>query len=136
MCHCINMLRNKLSSLYLISGVIVYVCVKYLVFQAAPPLPPSPEEALRMQAGSGKEGFFLGVRKLLKNRGFILLLISFGLAVSVMNSLCTLFNELILAHFPVCTCVIRNLYYCFLNWIAASKTLARDTRKTLCFRHY
>jgi len=105
----------------------VYVCVKYLVFQAAPPLPPSPEEALRMHAESGKEGFFLGLRNLMKNRGFILLLITYGLAVSVINSLCTLLNELILAYFPVCMCVIRNLYYWCLNWIAASKTLA-----TLC----
>jgi FLVCR family feline leukemia virus subgroup C receptor-related protein len=89
----------------------VYVCVKYLVFQAAPPLPPSSEEALRIQTESEGESFFLGVRKLLKNRGFILLLITYGVAVSVINSLGTLLNELILTYFPVCMCVIRNLYY-------------------------
>ena len=114
----------------------VYFCVKYLVFQAAPPLPPSPEEALRLQAESGRESFFLGVKKLLKNRGFILVLITYGLAVSVINSLGTLLNELILPYFPVCMCVIRNLYYWCLNWITASKTWAKDTRNTLCFRHY
>jgi hypothetical protein len=91
--------------------IFVHICVKYLVFQAAPPLPPSPQEALKMQAESGKEGFFLGVRKLLKNRGFILLLVTYGLAVAVINSLGTLFNELILAYFPVCMYVTRNLYY-------------------------
>jgi len=64
-----------------------------------------------MQAESGRESFFLGVRKRLKNQGFILLLITFGLAVAVINSLSTLLNELILAYFPVCMCVIRNLYY-------------------------
>jgi hypothetical protein len=78
----------------------------------------------------------LGVRKLLKNRGFILVLITYGLAASVISALCTLFNELILTYFPVCVCVIRNLYYWCLNWITASKSWARDTRNTLCFRHY
>ena len=113
----------------------VYVCAKYLVFQAAPPLPPSPEEALRMQGESGKEGFFLRVIKLLKNRGFILLLISYGLAVSVINSFCTLLNELILTYFLVCMCLVKNLCYWCLIWTTAGKTCARDTRNTLCFRH-
>jgi hypothetical protein len=58
-----------------------------------------------MQGESGKEGFFWGVRKLLKNKGFILLLITYGLAVAVINSLSTLLNQLILAYFPVCVCV-------------------------------
>jgi FLVCR family feline leukemia virus subgroup C receptor-related protein len=74
-------------------------------------LPPSPEEALRIQAESGRGGFFLGVRKLLKNRGFILLLITYSLSVAVIGSVSTLLNELILAYFPVCMCVIRNFYY-------------------------
>jgi FLVCR family feline leukemia virus subgroup C receptor-related protein len=83
------------------AGACTFVLILVVAFfQAAPPLPPSPEEALRMQAESGKEGFFLGLRKLLKNQGFILLLITFALAVSVINSLCTLLNELILAYFP------------------------------------
>jgi FLVCR family feline leukemia virus subgroup C receptor-related protein len=85
----------------------VYVCVKYLVFRAAPPLPPSPEEALRLQAEGGSESFFLGVRKLLKNRGFILVLMTYGLAVALINSLSTLLNELILTYFPVCMCAIE-----------------------------
>jgi FLVCR family feline leukemia virus subgroup C receptor-related protein len=89
----------------------MHICVTYLVFQAAPPLPPSTEEALKMQAESGKEGFFLGVRNLLKNRGFILLLITYGLAVAVINSLGTLLNQLILAYFLVCVYVIRCLFY-------------------------
>ena len=117
------------TTLFLV--LFVYVCVEYLVFQAAPPLPPSPEEALKMQGESGRKSFFLGVRKLLKNRGFILLLISNGLAVAVINSLSTLLNELILNYFPVCMCVIRNLYYWCLNCITASKSWARDTRRTL-----
>jgi hypothetical protein len=63
-----------------------------------------------MQAESGSGGFFLGVRKLLKNRGFILLVITYSLALAVLNSVSTLLNELILAYFPVCMCVIRNFY--------------------------
>lgn len=72
------------------------------VFQAAPPLPPSPEQALKVQDASRKEGFFSGVKRLLENRGFILLLFTYGLAVAVINSLCTLLNQLILTYFPVC----------------------------------
>jgi hypothetical protein len=84
-----------------------------------------------MQAESGRESFFLGVRNLLKNQGFILLLITFGLALSVINSLGTLLNELILTYFPVCMCVIRNSYYLWLNWITVSKPWARDRKNTV-----
>jgi hypothetical protein len=83
--------------------IIIYA--KYSVFKAAPPLPPSPEQALKVQAASRKDGFFLGVKRLLENRGFILLLFTYGLAVAVINSLGTLLNQLILAYFPVCICV-------------------------------
>jgi FLVCR family feline leukemia virus subgroup C receptor-related protein len=78
------------------------MCVIYSVFQAAPPLPPSPEQAFKIQAESGKEGFFSAVKRLLKNRGFILLLVTYGLAVAVINSIGTFLNQLILAYFPVC----------------------------------
>jgi FLVCR family feline leukemia virus subgroup C receptor-related protein len=77
------------------------LCVKYSVFEAAPPLPPSPEQAFKVQDASRKEGFFSGVKRLLENRGFILLLITYGLAVAVINSLSTLLNQLILTYFPV-----------------------------------
>jgi hypothetical protein len=82
-------------------GVFFIIYIKYSVFKAAPPLPPSPEQALKTEAESRKNGFFLGVKRLLENHGFILLLFTYGLAVSVINSLGTLLNQLILTHFPV-----------------------------------
>ncbi|GFG32507.1 hypothetical protein Cfor_04335 [Coptotermes formosanus] len=43
------------------AGACTFVLILVLAFfQAAPPLPPSPEEALKMQGESGKEGFFWG----------------------------------------------------------------------------
>lgn len=84
----------------------VTIYVKYSVFKAAPPLPPSPEQALKLQAATRKNGFFLGLKRLLENRGFILLLFTYGLAVAVINSLGTLLNQLILSYFPVYVCVV------------------------------
>ncbi|XP_021935727.1 uncharacterized MFS-type transporter C09D4.1-like isoform X2 [Zootermopsis nevadensis] len=83
------------------AGVCTFLLILVVAFfQAAPPLPPSPEQALKVQDASRKEGFFSGVKRLLENRGFILLLFTYGLAVAVINSLCTLLNQLILTYFP------------------------------------
>lgn len=83
------------------AGACTFVLILVIAFfKAAPPLPPSPEQALKLQAASRKNGFFLGVKRLLENRGFILLLFTYGLAVAVINSLGTLLNQLILSYFP------------------------------------
>ncbi|PNF14534.1 hypothetical protein B7P43_G15362 [Cryptotermes secundus] len=63
------------------AGTFVLILV-IAFFKAAPPLPPSPEQALKLQAAWRKNGFFLGVKRLLENRGFILLLFTYGLAVA------------------------------------------------------
>ncbi|XP_069694736.1 choline/ethanolamine transporter flvcr2b-like [Periplaneta americana] len=93
------------SDLSVLFNVTAGVCTLALIlvvagFQKAPPLPPSPEQALKIQAASEEESFLLGVKRLMINKGFVLLLITYSLDVSVLNSLSTLLNQLILIYFP------------------------------------
>lgn len=68
------------------------------VFKAAPATPPS---AAADFGSSLDSNFFQSIKKLLTNRNYILLLISYGLNVGVFYAISTLLNELVLTYYPV-----------------------------------
>ncbi|XP_052748835.1 uncharacterized MFS-type transporter C09D4.1 [Galleria mellonella] len=68
-----------------------------LFFKAAPPTPPSAAADL----GSNLDSNFLqSIKKLLTNRNYVLLLISYGLNVGVFYAISTLLNQLVLTYYP------------------------------------
>ncbi|KAJ9582459.1 hypothetical protein L9F63_003152 [Diploptera punctata] len=82
------------------AGISIFLLVLIVAFfQAEPSLPPSPEQALKR--GSKEEtNFLIGVKNLLINRGFLLLVFTYATAVAALNSFSTLLNQLILPYFP------------------------------------
>ncbi|XP_032527225.2 heme transporter FLVCR2 isoform X2 [Danaus plexippus] len=83
---------------YLVAGAtsVLFVFI-VLFFKSAPPTPPSAAADL----GSSLDSNFLqSIKKLLTNRNYILLLISYGLNVGVFYAISTLLNELVLTYYP------------------------------------
>ncbi|MEE6494219.1 hypothetical protein FKM82_017058 [Ascaphus truei] len=70
------------------------------VFQDAPPLPPSLSQASLLSAPAGKYSYKLTIVRLLRNRNFILLVVSYGLNTGAFYSLSTLLNRIIIEHYP------------------------------------
>ncbi|CAD1472073.1 unnamed protein product, partial [Heterotrigona itama] len=68
-------------------------------FKSEPPLPPSPAQAVQREAES-TESFFVSVKKLVTNVGYLLLLFSYGINVGVFYAISTLLNHIVLQHFP------------------------------------
>ncbi|XP_075470814.1 choline/ethanolamine transporter FLVCR2 isoform X2 [Ascaphus truei] len=70
------------------------------VFQDAPPLPPSLSQASLLSAPAGKYSYKLTIVRLLRNRNFILLAVSYGLNTGAFYSLSTLLNRIVIEHYP------------------------------------
>lgn len=83
---------------YLVAGFtsVLFTAI-LLFFKAAPDSPPS----LAVDSSSSLESNFLqSIKKLLTNRNYILLLISYGLNVGTFYAISTLLNQVILTHYP------------------------------------
>lgn len=70
------------------------------VFKSEPPIPPSPAQAVQREAES-TGSFFVSVKKLVTNTGYLLLLLSYGINVGVFYAISTLLNHIVLQYFPV-----------------------------------
>jgi len=76
----------------------------FSVFKAEPPTAPSAAQAGRSNDEDESPGEFVrALGRLFKNKGYILLLLSYGINVGVFYALSTLLNQIVLAHFPVST---------------------------------
>ncbi|KAG7160744.1 Feline leukemia virus subgroup C receptor-related protein 2-like [Homarus americanus] len=67
-----------------------------VVFKEKPPTPPSTAALVQEETGS----YMQGVVRLMKNPGYVLLLLSYGINVGAFYAISTLLNQVILAHFP------------------------------------
>ncbi|KAF5296872.1 hypothetical protein FQA39_LY12390 [Lamprigera yunnana] len=73
---------------------------KILVFKKEPPTPPSHAQ-VQIQPVEGSNTKFLdSIKKLLINRSYMLLLISYGINVGIFYAISTLLNQIILKHYP------------------------------------
>ncbi|XP_022821449.1 uncharacterized MFS-type transporter C09D4.1 isoform X1 [Spodoptera litura] len=83
---------------YLIAGFtsVLFVFI-LLFFKAAPPSPPSAAADL---GNSLDSNFLLSLKKLITNRNYVLLLISYGLNVGTFYAISTLLNQVILTYYP------------------------------------
>lgn len=71
-----------------------------LFFKSAPPLPPSPAQAVQRENTGSNENFFLSIKRLFTNVGYLLLLLSYGINVGIFYAISTLLNQIILVYFP------------------------------------
>ncbi|CAL1678174.1 unnamed protein product [Lasius platythorax] len=85
-------------------GVAIVVTIGFILvlilFQDEPKLPPSETRALqKLNRTKKEEAFVMPIKRLAKNKNYILLCNSHGLNVGVLNVLFTLLNQIFLAHF-------------------------------------
>jgi FLVCR family feline leukemia virus subgroup C receptor-related protein len=69
------------------------------VFKAEPPLPPSPAQA--EQRANEDSNFVGSVKRLMTNKGYVLLMMSYSLNVGVFYAISTLLNDVVLRYFKV-----------------------------------
>ncbi|XP_012062861.1 PREDICTED: feline leukemia virus subgroup C receptor-related protein 2-like [Atta cephalotes] len=70
------------------------------LFQNGPKLPPSKTRALqKMNRTKKREKFMEPIKRLYRNKNFIMLCNSYGLNIGVFNVMSTLLNQIFLAHF-------------------------------------
>ena len=66
------------------------------VFQSKPPIPPSPQQAMiKENAAKNEIGFFSTMKRLLVNKSYLLLLVSYCVNQAILNSFSTLLNTVI-----------------------------------------
>ncbi|XP_072285149.1 choline/ethanolamine transporter FLVCR2 isoform X2 [Pyxicephalus adspersus] len=70
------------------------------VFQEAPRLPPTPAQAAQLSASPGQYSYKQSILRLLRNRNFILLVVSYGLNTGAFYALSTLLNRMVIEHYP------------------------------------
>uniref|UniRef100_A0A8D9A8M8 Choline/ethanolamine transporter FLVCR1 n=1 Tax=Cacopsylla melanoneura TaxID=428564 RepID=A0A8D9A8M8_9HEMI len=85
---------------YSVAGLTTLVLILVVVFfQNTPPLPPSPAQAVQRSVEDSTD-FFLSMKHLVYNPGYLYLLLSYGINVGVFYAISTLLNQVVLSYFP------------------------------------
>lgn len=76
----------------------------FSAFKNQPLTPPSRAQEMIRQGAEDPESnidFVASIKRLMSNKGYVILLITYGLNVGVFYAMATLLNTVILKHFPV-----------------------------------
>ena len=76
----------------------------FSAFKNQPLTPPSRAQEMIRQGAEDPESnidFLASIKRLMSNKGYVILLITYGLNVGVFYAMATLLNTVILKHFPV-----------------------------------
>lgn len=106
-----------------------YNCYTILVIQAEPQIAPSNAQVVQRKKRDDpsilQDVFMSSVKELLKNNGYVLLLISYGINVGAFFAISTLLNQFILLYFPVSKLNIKithiNMVHLSFNFRATKK---------------
>uniref|UniRef100_A0A3Q1FEI8 Feline leukemia virus subgroup C receptor-related protein 1-like n=1 Tax=Acanthochromis polyacanthus TaxID=80966 RepID=A0A3Q1FEI8_9TELE len=79
---------------------VVFFSLHMSVFQERPKLPPTQAQATARNIPPEQYSYIASIRRLLRNRSFILLIITYGLNVGCYYAVGTLLNRMIIAHYP------------------------------------
>lgn len=86
---------------YLVAGLSTTLLLLVIFFfEAEPPTPPSSAAQGALQSGTESSPFLHSVKRLVCNRNYILLLLSYGINVGVFYAISTLLNQIILVYYP------------------------------------
>ncbi|XP_068609662.1 heme transporter FLVCR2 [Brachionichthys hirsutus] len=86
---------------YITAGVatVLFILVVF-VFQERPTLPPTQAQAIARTIPPEQYSYRASILRLLRNRPFVLLIITYGLNVGCFYSVSTLLNRMIIEHYP------------------------------------
>ncbi|XP_072221107.1 choline/ethanolamine transporter flvcr2a isoform X2 [Leuresthes tenuis] len=86
---------------YISAGVatLIFVLV-VIVFQDRPEIPPTQSQAQARNTRPDDDSYMASILRLLRNKPFILLAISYGLNVGCFYAISTLLNRMIIEHYP------------------------------------
>ncbi|KAK9888911.1 hypothetical protein WA026_001132 [Henosepilachna vigintioctopunctata] len=86
---------------FMFLGIAIFTTVLFVViilfFRSKPPTPPSYAQA--QQQEENREAFFESLKRLLKNRPYLLLLTAYGINVGIFYAISTLLNQIILQYY-------------------------------------
>ncbi|TRY88480.1 hypothetical protein DNTS_005160 [Danionella cerebrum] len=86
---------------YITAGVATFLFVLVIiVFQDRPEIPPTHSQAAARRIPPESYSYTASIRRLLRNKAFILLVITYGLNVGCFYAVSTLLNRMIIEHFP------------------------------------
>ncbi|XP_068198288.1 heme transporter FLVCR2 isoform X2 [Antennarius striatus] len=86
---------------YITAGVatLLFILVVF-VFQERPKLPPTQAQAIARTIPPEQYSYSASILRLLRNRAFVLLIITYGLNVGCFYAVSTLLNRMIIEHYP------------------------------------
>jgi len=117
---------NELAVIYFTNIMCLYTCT---VIQAEPLMAPSYAQVAQRKERDDptilEDVFMSSVKELLKNNGYILLLVSYGINVGAFFAISTLLNQFILLYFPVSKLNIDNDLRCIYYWNSGSRRRCR-----------
>uniref|UniRef100_A0A3Q1G0E2 FLVCR choline and putative heme transporter 2 n=1 Tax=Acanthochromis polyacanthus TaxID=80966 RepID=A0A3Q1G0E2_9TELE len=86
---------------YISAGVATFIFVLVLiVFQERPELPPTQAQAQARSIQPDEYSYMASILRLLRNKPFMLLVVSYGLNVGCFYAISTLLNRMIIEHYP------------------------------------
>ncbi|XP_026173893.1 choline/ethanolamine transporter flvcr2b isoform X2 [Mastacembelus armatus] len=86
---------------YITAGVATFLFIVVIfVFQEQPKLPPTQAQATARSIPPEQYSYTASIRRLLHNRPFILLIITYGLNTGCFYAVSTLLNRMIIYHYP------------------------------------
>ncbi|XP_030649992.1 choline/ethanolamine transporter flvcr2a [Chanos chanos] len=95
-------LAHHISIMFYISAAVVTVIFVLIVFifQEKPELPPSQAQAAAQALSLEDYSYLDSIKSILRNKNFILLMISYGLNVGCFYAVSTLLNRMIIDYYP------------------------------------
>ncbi|XP_020570311.1 feline leukemia virus subgroup C receptor-related protein 2 isoform X2 [Oryzias latipes] len=86
---------------YITAGVATFLFILVVfVFQERPPLPPTLAQATARCIPAEEYSYVASILRLLRNRPFVLLILTYGLNVGCYYAVGTLLNRMIISHYP------------------------------------
>ncbi|XP_052391725.1 feline leukemia virus subgroup C receptor-related protein 2 isoform X1 [Carassius gibelio] len=86
---------------YITAGVATFLFVLVvIVFQERPEIPPTHAQAVARRISPESYSYTASILRLLRNKAFMLLVITYGLNVGCFYAVSTLLNQMIIEHYP------------------------------------
>ncbi|XP_032356212.1 choline/ethanolamine transporter flvcr2a isoform X4 [Etheostoma spectabile] len=98
----INELENHIRIMFYISAgvaTLIFILV-VIVFQERPEIPPTQAQAHARNIPPGEYSYTASVLRLLRNKPFMLLVVTYGLNVGCFYAISTLLNQMIIEQYP------------------------------------
>ncbi|KAK9732397.1 Major Facilitator Superfamily [Popillia japonica] len=95
-------IKSQLNILFIGTGIITTIITILIVifFKDSPPTAPSRAEASKLDEATINTTFLKSLKILMKNRNYVLLVLSYGINVGIFYAISTLLNQIVLTYYP------------------------------------